>query len=648
MISAKKENIRRGILGFLAVTGLTLTSGGLFGKASAVKAEAQTDSIVMTGFANGTASSYVTTLTTGTSTGGLSVSACNYNPKTGQIRGNQTRASTNFYLYNNEAVLGNITKIELTTTSSGSFSTGMYISVGQDSQADVTTVTDGIQGTKSTDSKTITWTFSEMDGYTYFKMLSAAKFTSGTVSAAVVNIEYSTETKYTVTLNADGGECESSELITEEGKVVLPTPTKEGYAFKGWKEENTETVHDAGEFVPTENITLIAQWELITTPTITVSLDDTVIDSTIKVGSSGYIHATLLNAASVTENDIVWTSSDPEVATFDANEFVIVDSEAVIVLKGLKSGTTTISAEMMVDGQKYVSNAIDLTVVHPVEEIETLACLGVNYASRSVTYTDESLNFAGSQSFTGSASKNSVEDVSGVLPSGMQGGARLEYCTNDSINHYLNSTSGFRLYKDASLNGGSLKFTLTDVSVKSLTVDASNYGYGTLILDGTSSALTEGAIEIPAGTKEIVIQNTGTDRLDISGITLTYDAIALTCTDARLRFGFTLPSDLYDLDKISAVGVALTVNNVQKEVELDLEENKTVNEDGSSTYITALTGIPVEAWTTDVTATPYVILDSVRYDLETVTWSVSSLVDHYLQNGFADNAVLNAMKAQIQ
>ena len=96
------------------------------------------------------------------------------------------------------------------------------------------------------------------------------------------------------------------------------------------------------------------------------------------------------------------------------------------------------------------------------------------------------------------------------------------------------------------------------------------------------------------------------------------------------------------------MGVALTVNNVQKEVELDLEENKTVNEDGSSTYITALTGIPVEAWTTDVTATPYVILDSVRYDLETVTWSVSSLVDHYLQNGFADNAVLNAMKAQIQ
>ena len=39
MISAKKKNIRRGILGFLAVTGLTLTSGGLFGKASAVKAE---------------------------------------------------------------------------------------------------------------------------------------------------------------------------------------------------------------------------------------------------------------------------------------------------------------------------------------------------------------------------------------------------------------------------------------------------------------------------------------------------------------------------------------------------------------------------------------------------------------------------------
>lgn len=39
MISAKKKNRRRGIFGFLAVAGLTLTSGGLFGKASSVKAE---------------------------------------------------------------------------------------------------------------------------------------------------------------------------------------------------------------------------------------------------------------------------------------------------------------------------------------------------------------------------------------------------------------------------------------------------------------------------------------------------------------------------------------------------------------------------------------------------------------------------------
>lgn len=153
MISAKKKNRRRGIFGFLAVAGLTLTSGGLFGKASSVKAATQTDSIVMSGFAGGTATSYVASETIGTSTGGLSVSANNYIPNSGQIRGNKTNISTNFYLYNNDPILGNITKIELTGT--GTFTAGMYISVGQETQSSVSDVTNGIQGTL-TESNTIT------------------------------------------------------------------------------------------------------------------------------------------------------------------------------------------------------------------------------------------------------------------------------------------------------------------------------------------------------------------------------------------------------------------------------------------------------------------------------------------------------------
>lgn len=645
MISAKKKNRRRGIFGFLAVAGLTLTSGGLFGKASSVKAATQTDSIVMSGFAGGTATSYVTSETIGTSTGGLSVSANNYMPKSGQIRGNQSNISTNFYLYNNDPILGNITKIELTGT--GTFTTGMYISVGQETQSSVSDVTNGIQGTLTeSNSNTITWTFDENAGYTYFKILSKAKFTSGSFTAAVVNIEYNTEKTYTVSLDANGGECSSSSLVTEEGKVILPTPTKGGYAFKGWKEENSEIIHQAGEFTPSDNITLIAQWEQITSPTITISLEETITDSKIYIGSSVYINATLLNATGVTEENVVWTSSNSDVAMFDSEDFVIVDSEAITVLKGLKSGVTTISATMTIDGQEYESNKIDVTVVHPVEDIETMACLGVNYDNRTVSKT-EPVNFEGMSGFTGAKPANSTEDVSKVLPTELQGKVQFDYCTNDSTNHYL-SSSGFRLYKASTLNGGALKFTLTDeATITSISVTAADYSLGSVILDGTSSSLTGDELEIPAGTKEIIIQNTGSDRLDITGITLSYETTTIAFTDVRMRFGFTLPSDLQDLDKISGLGVALTVNGVQREVTLDLEENKTVNDDGSSTYVAALTGIPAEAWTTDITATPYVIINSARYDLETVTWSVSALVDYYLQNGFADNAILKALKAEI-
>lgn len=69
---------------------------------------------------------------------------------------------------------------------------------------------------------------------------------------------------YTVTLDAAGGTMNGLETATktvEEGKQVgtLPTPTKEGYTFKGWY--NGSTLVEAGTVV-TADMTVTAQWEL--------------------------------------------------------------------------------------------------------------------------------------------------------------------------------------------------------------------------------------------------------------------------------------------------------------------------------------------------------------------------------------------------
>ena len=69
---------------------------------------------------------------------------------------------------------------------------------------------------------------------------------------------------YTVTLDANGGTMNGLETATktvEDGKQIgtLPTPTKEGYTFKGWY--NGSALVEAGTVV-TADMTVTAQWEL--------------------------------------------------------------------------------------------------------------------------------------------------------------------------------------------------------------------------------------------------------------------------------------------------------------------------------------------------------------------------------------------------
>ena len=88
--------------------------------------------------------------------------------------------------------------------------------------------------------------------------------------------------EFTVTFDANGGQCDTTSLSLSSGETVsaLPTPTREGYDFLGWFDE------DGGEFTAetavTADITVTAKWTSDTSggetdqPTAAFSLSDDV------------------------------------------------------------------------------------------------------------------------------------------------------------------------------------------------------------------------------------------------------------------------------------------------------------------------------------------------------------------------------------
>ena len=117
--------------------------------------------------------------------------------------------------------------------------------------------------------ETITVTMGGTDlasGYTYSKETGTVTVpnVTGDVVITVSGVEKPAElTKYTVTLDPNGGSVNEKTLVVEEGKSLdLPIPSRAGsYRFLGWFDEEGNRVTSATPI--TRNMTLIAHWEYI-------------------------------------------------------------------------------------------------------------------------------------------------------------------------------------------------------------------------------------------------------------------------------------------------------------------------------------------------------------------------------------------------
>ena len=103
-------------------------------------------------------------------------------------------------------------------------------------------------------------------GYTFDGWFMNNELQTDTFSNLVTNkdiVVYAkfTPKSYNVTLNANGGNCDITEIdVVYDDEFTLPTPTKEKYNFIGWYNGNTLIDNDVWVYETTE---LTAKWEFI-------------------------------------------------------------------------------------------------------------------------------------------------------------------------------------------------------------------------------------------------------------------------------------------------------------------------------------------------------------------------------------------------
>ncbi len=103
----------------------------------------------------------------------------------------------------------------------------------------------------------------QKDGYNFLGFYSNGKKIEKVINQTLeleARFEKISNGKYTITYNLDGGECDN--LINEfenSDDITLPIPTKKGYKFIGWYDENDLLVSS----IENKNYVLTAKWEKV-------------------------------------------------------------------------------------------------------------------------------------------------------------------------------------------------------------------------------------------------------------------------------------------------------------------------------------------------------------------------------------------------
>ena len=187
------------------------------------------------------ATTYITTLTEFTYNK-VSWKMNQWNPSTLQVKANQSSAANEFRFYNTSAFPGKITQVVITFSALNVLDASKLMFKGGSSQ--VTATTGGTAGTWNSTAKTLTWTPSASDNFTYFAFYQDGKAANGTNNLASSNaIVVTYEGKSTPPTINDGGSTSFSgtkpiTISAAEGAIIYyttdnSTPTQSSTLYSG-------------------------------------------------------------------------------------------------------------------------------------------------------------------------------------------------------------------------------------------------------------------------------------------------------------------------------------------------------------------------------------------------------------------------------
>lgn len=606
----------------------------------------------------------------------------NWNPKSLQVRGNQTAQSNlqtgkNFYLRNTTAFSGSIKSITITSSEGSLVAANIY---AQASTAAITnqSTSNSTAGTAGTNS--VTWTFEGDNKYFAIGMIKGG--TSGTTKITSISITYEVE----------GG--------AELSKLSVPTATLSEKTVS-WNSVAEATAYKVGIFTSADSLTPFKEIETTSTSvnldfnyqgTFYVRVktigDNITYESSDYSDSIGSFENTTINEISISEflNSDAQTSAPymwyqltgvvSNIANSTYGNFTLVDkndSSVSVYVYGLKESQnatnqtfanldieegdiitligyhTKYNGTSQVGGAYFVSKKANY--LGNFKALNTLSTFNVSYSSTSQVVEqskniDSTLIFSEQTGYTTNA-----QDLDGV-----------EFSFNDAANtkvvlngnnasntpKYYTTGTGARVYANNTI------VISCDKSISSVKFVC----HTTYTLGGSSNVgswnSSDQVINIEdSNVKEVIFTSNKTSRIQkivvsySTGETESVTKYDYDVNSIAMRFGIELTNELYTNLLEEGTNVSFGVKALKGEYTnetFDFENAKNkvceVNNNGEVvTFALLLTNVPASDWEQVITAVAYVCIDGVYYYANVKSYSAISLANHYVDNLSSDDAV---------
>ena len=369
----KTKKLSALILGGLLAIGVGAGMGA--SRVETGRAATGTFTIALNDNSLGAQTAYAEDKTTASYNGGdatVSLAWGNINPKTGQVRGNQTTQTNlqnagkfNVRMRNTTALPGNIRSVTLSGISGTYVSASAFVATGS---SEITNQTQGGSTAGTNGSSAITWSFTGESGK-YFALGAIKGVFSGTVTATSIIVTYETEgapvtlTSIAVTTPPTKTSYAVGEYLNLAGLVVTGT----------YSNSTTANVTGACTFSPTTSTPLTTAHTSVTVShagvsstsfSITVSADPAISlnKSSLKVeiGDSDTIQVTPSNFSGDPVVTVKFASTNNATGTYASASV----SGMVITVTGTADGNDTLNVTATLGGQTANSNAA-ITVEAP-------------------------------------------------------------------------------------------------------------------------------------------------------------------------------------------------------------------------------------------------------------------------------------------